>query len=84
MCGCTTVVFWVFVVNISLDLVPSLAGCEATKDTFDPTEVNLCTKAPANAGAFYFFSHTNKSTNQPPLPGTILYSAPFQGGVFIV
>ena len=28
-------------------------------------------KARALVGAFYCFSHTNKSTNQPPIPGTI-------------
>jgi hypothetical protein len=31
--------------------------------------------APATAGAFYFFRHTNKPTNQPPLPGTIAINA---------
>ena len=29
------------------------------------------TKAPAVAGDFYFFSHTNKPSNQPRIPGTI-------------
>ena len=43
---------------------------------------SLVTQAPAVVGAFYFFSHTNKSTNQPPIPGTIFLLAPLQGGVF--
>ena len=28
-------------------------------------------KASALTGAFYFFKHTNNSTNQPSIPGTI-------------
>lgn len=29
------------------------------------------TRAPAITGAFYFFSHTRKTANQPSIPGTI-------------
>ena len=35
-------------------------------------------KAPANAGAFYFFSHTHKPANQPPIPGTFAINATLQ------
>ena len=34
------------------------------------------TQAPAVVGAFYFFSHTNKFTNQPPIPVAVLNLVP--------
>ena len=38
---------------------------------FQDFKVALPPKAPATAGAFYFFIHTHKPASQPPIPGTI-------------